>query len=56
MRWPDGFFFCDQIGWQQIVGSAVDIAIRLVFVFRKDLMFKKANDAINSTLSQPFNV
>ena len=28
------------IGWQQIVGSAVDIAIRLVFVTKWDRMFK----------------
>ena len=30
----------DVIGWQQIIGSAVDIAIRLVFVTNPNLMFK----------------
>jgi len=29
----------DVIGWQQIIGSAVDIAIRLVFVTNPNLMF-----------------
>lgn len=33
-------YYQDVIGWHQIVGSAVDIAIRLVFVLCPDLMFK----------------
>ena len=35
--------FRDVIGYQQIVGSAIDIAIRLVFVMNPDLMFKPEN-------------
>ena len=31
----------DVIGWQQIIGSAIDIAIRLVFVTDTSRMFKK---------------
>lgn len=32
----------DVIGWQQIVGSLVDIFLRLPFVFNTSLMFKKS--------------
>ena len=33
------YFYDDVIGWQQMAGSALDIAIRLIFVFRPSLMF-----------------
>ena len=33
------WFYRDVIGWQQIVGSAIDIAIRLYFVTKPSRMF-----------------
>lgn len=36
------YHFRDTIGWQQIVGSAVDIAIRLYFVTKPSRMFKNS--------------
>ena len=35
------YVFKDVVGWQQAIGSAVDIAIRLVFVIKPSLMFRK---------------
>ena len=37
------YFYNDVIGWQQMAGSALDIAIRLVFVFRPSLMFDNSS-------------
>ena len=36
------YHFSDVIGYQQIVGSAVDIAIRLAFALKPSRMFKLA--------------
>jgi len=40
------YYYQDVIGWHQIVGSAVDIAIRLLFVACPSLMFKNNDDGV----------